>query len=198
MLIVHDSHSAPDAEQPLDVLRWRGRKMGLLEIGYHLIVDRSGAVHRIRDVLAVGSHCPGYNHTSVGVCLIGGLGERNAHVDNFTEAQKLSLTFIAEAFLRQWPMLAQVVGHNELRGYKNTGRPRCPSLSMDKVREGLERKLAGPTLTEMTNGLHPDIANADADAASHAGPRLPYLKAEAHPAGGPHDLGRSVTYGEDS
>lgn len=151
MLIVHDSHSPADAEKPLDVLRWKGRKMGLLEIGYHLIIDRDGCVHRIRDVLCVGSHCPGYNHTSVGVCLIGGLGDKGRHEDNFTANQRTSLTFIAEAFLRQWPMLATVSGHNELRGYKNVGRPKCPSIGMDSVRERLVRG-PGPTLTEMTNG----------------------------------------------
>lgn len=127
--------------------------MGLLEIGYHLVIDRQGCVHRIRDVLCVGSHCPGYNHTSVGVCLIGGLGEKGRHEDNFTTDQRISLACLAEAFVRQWPALTSIVGHNELRGYKNSGRPRCPSLSMDAVRMGL-RSGPGPTLSEMTSNGH--------------------------------------------
>lgn len=146
MLIVHDSHTKPDVEKPVDVLRWQGRKMGLLEVGYHLVIDREGFIHYIRDVLSMGSHCPAYNHVSIGVCLIGGLDADGEHVNNFTLMQTGSLHMIVGCFQRQW-VNGKVLGHNELRGYRE-GPSKCPSIDMNLVRSWVS-DIHGPTLSEM-------------------------------------------------
>lgn len=126
--------------------------MGLLEIGYHLIIDRDGFIHRIRDILSIGSHCPAYNHRSVGVCLLGGLDEHDKHVSNFTPAQYRVLHNVIAAFKREWPF-ADVRGHNELPGYK-TPRFQCPSLDMDAIRAWVT-DARGQTLTEMVPNRSP-------------------------------------------
>jgi len=136
--------------KPLDVLRWQGRKRGLLEIGYHLVVDRSGAVHRIRDVRCVGSHTPGYNHLSVGVCLLGGRDGDDKPADNFTGYQVAALDLIAAAFLREWPR-ARIVRHGDLKGYQGHV---CPPFAIDNLRfKATAWSLEpGPTLSSMTAG----------------------------------------------
>lgn len=139
--------------KPLDVLRWQGRKRGLLEIGYHLVVDRAGAVHRIRHVRCVGSHTPGYNHLSVGVCLLGGRDAEDQPADNFTGYQTAALEAVASAFLREWPA-ARVVRHGDLKGYQGH---LCPAMSLDAtldVATVMAAAEAHPTLSEMTRSRH--------------------------------------------
>jgi hypothetical protein len=130
LLIIHDSHQGPgEWWRPVDVLRWQARKKGLLEVGYHLVVDRDGTTYRTRDVKSVGSHCPGYNHLSVGVCLIGGRDDHGEPEDNFTVSQRCVVGLVAAAFLLEWPK-ARVVGHNELSGYTDS---LCPPVSVKDI-----------------------------------------------------------------
>jgi N-acetylmuramoyl-L-alanine amidase len=152
-MVLHDSHSKPSEEKPVDVLRWQGRTMGLLDIGYHLIIDREGIVHRIRDVRAVGSHAPGFNHLSVGVCLIGGLTEDGKrHEDSFTTEQRSALYRTGAAFLAEWPG-AEIKGHTELKGCQpGKNQVRCPFMDMDAVRVAIIGYGAAPTLSELTKG----------------------------------------------
>lgn len=107
--------------------------MGLLDIGYHLIIDRDGNIHRLRDLETVASHTPGYNHVSIGVCLVGGLDAKgNLCADEWTPTQHAALAIVCRAFLRQWPE-ARVVGHNELKGYRNNSK--CPAYDMHALRK---------------------------------------------------------------
>jgi N-acetylmuramoyl-L-alanine amidase len=138
LLILHDSHTSLDVSKPQEILRWQGRARGLLDIGYHLIIDRTGNIHRLRDLEAVGSHTPGYNHLSIGVCLIGGRDETGKHVeDNFTTAQRTALRLVALAFVRQYPE-GRVVGHRELGGYKQSSK--CPCINVHNIRKMLKPK----------------------------------------------------------
>ncbi|MCW2317110.1 hypothetical protein M2322_002664 [Rhodoblastus acidophilus] len=50
-------------------LRVRARENGLLDIGYHFVIERDGRVIMTRPVGRMGSHTPGCNHDSIGVCL---------------------------------------------------------------------------------------------------------------------------------
>lgn len=130
--------------------------MGLLEVGYHLVIDREGFVHYIRDVLSMGSHCPAYNHISIGVCLIGGLDANGDHSDDFTLLQIGSLHWICGGFLRQWSA-GRIRGHNELKGYRE-GPSACPAIDMNLVRSWIS-DAEGPTLSDMME-RHRDSHNA--------------------------------------
>ncbi len=141
-------------QRPLEHLRWQGRKLGLLEIGYHLIIDRPGWVHRLRPIDAIGSHAPGYNHLSIAICLVGGINEHGVHVDNFTTMQRESLIKHCAGFMVEWPD-AQICGHSELQRFK--GHPRqCPNIDMNMVRADTMafkmEDLACRTLTDMVSG----------------------------------------------
>lgn len=139
-LIVHDSHTAMEATQRGETyLRWRGRQMGLLDIGYHYVIERDGTLIECRPPDAMGSHCPGYNHNSVGVCLVGGL--ENEHlVDNFTADQRAALCVLSVNLNARYGKTLAVKGHTELGRF--IGRHRyhpCPCLDMPTLRDQLKR-----------------------------------------------------------
>lgn len=119
--------------KPVDVLQWQGRQRGLLDIGYHLIVDRDGCIHRIRELDTMGSHTPGYNHESIAVCLVGGKGDDGKPANNFSSQQREAVKLLAMAFLREHPD-GQVKGHKELKGY---GWSHCPAFPMHGLRKDL-------------------------------------------------------------
>jgi hypothetical protein len=79
----------------------------LAHIGYHYVVDLDGAVSFGRQVNEVGAHAAGFNHDTVGICMVGG-AERQAR---YTAAQ--------------WQALAMLV--RELCG--GLGIPAAPALN---------------------------------------------------------------------
>lgn len=134
-LILHDSHTQPDIASAEAHLRWQGRQMGLLDIGYHYIVERDGAVVETRPMYAMGSHTPGFNHESVGVCLIGGRNLGGVVEDNFTGAQRESLAWLLAA-IKDTHGPVSLVGHTELQRFRKHPHP-CPPIDMDALRKDL-------------------------------------------------------------
>lgn len=163
LLVLHDSHSPPSVKRPVEHLRWQGRQRGLLEIGYHLIIGRDGASHLLRPIDVIGSHAPGFNHLSIGICLIGGRDEtRDVPEDNFTPIQRSVLLKYCAGFLTEFPD-AQVCGHSEIQKWKRKGASKtahgCPALDVNAVRlEAMAFKFPDNhtrTLTEMVaNSTH--------------------------------------------
>ncbi|MEW6121270.1 MAG: N-acetylmuramoyl-L-alanine amidase [Pseudomonadota bacterium] len=139
-LIVHDSHTPPSVVDGETYLRHKGRQIGLLDIGYHILIDRDGKVLICRPGDTMGSHTPGYNDESLGVCLLGGANEEGEPEDNFTQVQKDALKWTIEWLWRKWPE-AKVVGHTELARYRKR-KLRCPSLDMGALRASLTHPTA--------------------------------------------------------
>lgn len=147
-LVVHCDHSKPSVRKPIENLRWQGRALGLLDIGYHGIIDRDGCLHLIRSMDLQGSHTPGFNHESVGVCLIGGRDDDGRHVANFTFAQLSTLVSITASFQAYYPQ-ARAVGHSEIQQVRKVGAAsgkrvhagsgrHCPIVDMEEVRREAE------------------------------------------------------------
>jgi N-acetylmuramoyl-L-alanine amidase len=129
-IIVHSSHLSLSIHvDHTAAMRARGREMGLLEIGYHLVIERDGRVAECRPRDAIGSHTPGNNHDSIGVCLAGDA------VSGHTEGQLLQLRALVADLMWQFGRL-KVVGHTELQRYQNR-ELRCPHLDMDAFRESI-------------------------------------------------------------
>ena len=139
-LIVHDSHTPADVVDGETYLRHRGRQMGLLEVGYHILIERSGKLVTSRPIHTMGSHTPGFNDESVGICLLGGATPEGEPEDNFTDAQRDVLRRTLNDLLAKWPE-AKVVGHTELARYRKR-KLRCPSLNMDDLRASLKSPAA--------------------------------------------------------
>lgn len=143
-IILHDSHTLPNVTQTEDVPRWAalahdgGLKMGLMSIGYHFIIERDGAVVPCRDRHLVGSHTPGFNLDSIGVCLVGGREELGGDgVDNFTGEQRHALLRLLHELRQEYPCV-DIVGHTEVQRYRRRDHPPCPPIDMDLLREDLE------------------------------------------------------------
>lgn len=136
VIVIHDSHTKPGIERIVNVLRWQGRRMGLMEIGYHFIIDRDGHLTETRPMALIGTHTPGHDMDSIGVCLIGGRNELGQTEDNFTEDQKRTLFDLIRKLKRDYGGIA-VAGHDELvQGrHRHKGRAvMCPACDMEDLR----------------------------------------------------------------
>lgn len=141
-LILHASHTAEHEAPNLEAwLRVTGRKLGLLDIGYHFVIFADGSHLCTRPHDVMGSHTPGYNKDSIGVVMQGGVrlrpgedGEEiQAQADTFTSAQMETLRFLWGWLNGIYRTELRLDGHGELGRHKL--RPKlCPPCDMDKVR----------------------------------------------------------------
>ena len=122
-IIIHCAATKPSMNVDATVIdRWH-RERGWLKIGYHYVIGRDGSIEIGRQEDTVGAHASGYNATSVGVCLVGGLSEDNEPENNFTDEQWLMLTRLIDGLTSQYPE-AQVIGHN------NVSTKTCPNFDV--------------------------------------------------------------------
>ncbi|KAB2662758.1 hypothetical protein F9K91_21215 [Brucella tritici] len=142
-IVIHDSHTSPDITALEDVPRWTelanegSLKMGLLSIGYHFIIERDGETVECRKRELIGSHAPGHNMDSIGICLVGGRAADGINPeDNFTAAQKHSLMVLIRDLKEQFGPL-EIFGHTEIQRYRQRNKPDCPFLDMDILREDI-------------------------------------------------------------
>lgn len=140
--ILHDAHTLPNLLRPIEWLKVQGRVNGLLSIGFHFVVFEDGELVACRPMPAQGSHCRGFNHNSVGVCLIGGLRHRlgedgeqiDVHCDTFTPAQKDKVRALMVYLEAHYPGI-RLRGHTEMGRHAETHRGfPCPALNMDELR----------------------------------------------------------------
>ncbi|MBD9542195.1 N-acetylmuramoyl-L-alanine amidase [Ensifer sp. ENS04] len=151
-IIIHDSHTEPQINAVQDISRWNldardgALKMGLLSIGYHFIIERDGHVVTGRPLDLIGSHTPGHNMDSIGVCLVGGREHGVSHgVDNFTREQRKELLKLLLSLTDKYGKL-QIKGHSEVQRYRNRSLPPCPAIDMELLREDFGLYQMGITL----------------------------------------------------
>lgn len=86
----------------------------LSHIGYHFVIDVDGTVETGRQVGEIGAHVRGHNTHSVGICLVGGVGEgkEKSHA-RFTTAQWHALELLLRQLEANHPR-AKVYGHRDL------------------------------------------------------------------------------------
>ncbi|GJE18724.1 N-acetylmuramoyl-L-alanine amidase [Methylobacterium marchantiae] len=140
-IVVHSSHFPRDVPNHTKVLRAKGREKGLLEVGYHFVIEPDCRVSECRPQVAIGSHTPGYNQDSIGICLAGDY--RTGH----SPGQLETLLFLVVRLKLEFGDVA-VLGHTELNRYL-TRELRCPHLDMDQLRVALGVALQGETLPPM-------------------------------------------------
>jgi N-acetylmuramoyl-L-alanine amidase len=145
-IILHASHTVPGTKEYLQqFLAAQGRGMGLIEIGYHYLILTDGHLVETRPHDTIGSHCPGYNKDSVGVCMEGGMEEAlqcdcvSPHrpcsleclapepIDNFSEAQWETLRSL-QAYLSPVYGELPIDGHTDLGHHKHR-EAKCPPTS---------------------------------------------------------------------
>lgn len=146
-IIIHCSDSEWGSVN--EIRKWHIQR-GWKDIGYHFVIlngnidsdavvdfpplDGSIEVGRplnedsFLDDTEVGAHALGYNHKSVGICLIG--------KDRFTTKQMSSLEKLLGYMLKIWKLQPSVVlGHYEVDKNKT-----CPNFNVSKLRQRLSRQ----------------------------------------------------------
>lgn len=124
-IIIHCSATPPHMDvSAKDIDLWH-RQKGWMKIGYHYVIKRDGTREVGRKIGEPGAHCVGYNHRSVGVCLVGGVDVAGGKAENnFTEAQWTTLKLTVDELRDQYKD-AFVVGHRDLQAGKE-----CPSFDV--------------------------------------------------------------------
>lgn len=124
-IIIHCSATPAKMDIGVDeITRWH-KERGFYDIGYHYVIRRDGTRQTGRKLEEAGAHVVGFNHASVGVCLVGGMDKTNkTPEDNFTQAQWTSLYLTLKELHEQYPS-AVIVGHRDL----NPGKA-CPSFDV--------------------------------------------------------------------
>lgn len=131
-IVIHCSASGFGDARLID--KWH-RARGWQGIGYHFVVlngnrsdffyrgDDDGKVEPGRDLTHRGAHAKGYNHNSIGICLIGNR--------SFTQRQLFQdLPQLLRELLWKYGLnVGNVVGHNEL-----TDKKTCPNLDLELYR----------------------------------------------------------------
>lgn len=96
---------------------------GWKDVGYHYVIRRNGVIERGRAKFAIGAHVKGYNHNSVGICLVGGCDEEGNEENNFTDEQWDALKWLVGELRCLYPK-AEILGH---RDFPNVHKY-CPSF----------------------------------------------------------------------
>ena len=125
-IVIHCTQTRPS--QDIDartVDRWH-REKGWLKIGYGGLIKRDGTYEQGRKDDAIQAHVKGYNHTSFGLCLVGGALEEDWKLpdDNFTAEQWESLKEQLTRLVKLYPN-ARIVGHYDLDKNKT-----CPNFDV--------------------------------------------------------------------
>lgn len=126
-LVVHCAATRPSQDiGAADIDRWH-RALGWQCIGYHFVIRRDGTVEEGRAVDVIGAHVEGHNSNSVGICMAGGVSEKDVNVpeNNFTEAQFESLKSLLLELRDKYPK-ARIQGH---RDFPHVAKA-CPSFDV--------------------------------------------------------------------
>jgi len=128
-IVIHCSQTRP-SQKDVDakmIDRWH-RERGWLKIGYGGVIKRDGTYEQGRADNAIQAHVKGYNHTSFGLCLVGGALEEDwlKPEDNFTAEQWDSLKKQLTRLVELYPD-ARIVGHYDLDKQKT-----CPNFDVQE------------------------------------------------------------------
>ena len=94
------------------IRRWHVEGRGWDDVGYHFVIEESGALRIGRPLSMPGAHAKGANDKSIGVCLSG-----NGDVYPFQLAQVATLKKLCEALMLTYGIPSErVIGHREVHG----------------------------------------------------------------------------------
>jgi N-acetyl-anhydromuramyl-L-alanine amidase AmpD len=111
-IVVHGSETKDDKDIGVEEIRRSHRQKGWLDVGFHFIIRRDGEVERGRPHDVPGAHVRGYNHVSLGICLVG---------QTYTDVQMKELRVLILDLLKLHPE-AKVCGRRDM-GKANTHNP---------------------------------------------------------------------------
>ena len=143
-IAIHASATKPSMDIGAgEITEWH-RARGWDTIGYHFVIRRDGTLEPGRDIDRVGAHVQGYNSSSIGICMVGGIDARSRSEDNYTDPQWKALETLVTDVLKRYPD-AKVQGHRDFpnvhkdcpcfdaiawarsKGFNTAGKPAKPA-----------------------------------------------------------------------
>lgn len=122
-IIVHCAATKPSQDIGVEEIRRWHLERGFKDIGYHYVIRRDGSIESGRPEWNVGAHAKGYNASSIGVCLVGGLDNEGRPEPNYTPQQWSSLARLVRDLHNRCPN-ADIIGHN------NVAAKDCPCFDV--------------------------------------------------------------------
>jgi N-acetylmuramoyl-L-alanine amidase len=124
-IAIHCSATRPSQDVgAADIRKWH-KAQGWSDIGYHFVIRRNGKIEKGRSVDAVGAHVAGFNASSVGICMVGGVKQSDftKAENNFTKEQFAALRSLLTWVSARYPK-AKVRGHRDFPKVNKA----CPSF----------------------------------------------------------------------
>ncbi len=113
-IVIHCSATKEDHDIGVEEIRRWHRQRGWLDVGYHYVIKRDGALETGRPNDVPGAHARGFNHVSLGICLVGGVeSDGKTPEANFTAPQWDTLKELVRDQKYLHPE-AEVLGHRDL------------------------------------------------------------------------------------
>ena len=126
-IVVHCSATRPSQDIDAKTIDTWHKERGFDKIGYHYVIKRNGNVETGRDEQTQGAHALGYNHNSLGVCLVGGANQDDYKKaeNNFTPDQWNSFGYLIDQLEEKY-LGVKVIGHNEI------SKKECPTFDVQE------------------------------------------------------------------
>jgi N-acetylmuramoyl-L-alanine amidase len=124
-IAIHCSATRPSQDVGVaDIRKWH-KAQGWSDVGYHFVIRRNGKIEKGRAVDAVGAHVAGFNASSVGICMVGGVSQKDftKAENNFTKEQFAALRSLLTWVSARYPK-AKVRGHRDFPKVNKA----CPSF----------------------------------------------------------------------
>jgi N-acetylmuramoyl-L-alanine amidase len=124
-IAIHCSATRPSLDVGVKEIREWHKNQGWEDIGYHYVIRRNGKVEKGRPEGMVGAHVANFNATSIGVCLVGGVSQKDytKAENNFTSEQFAALKVLLTQLVAKYPGVV-IKGH---RDFPRVAKA-CPSF----------------------------------------------------------------------
>lgn len=97
-----------------------------IHCGYHIIIRRNGLLETGRPYRETGAHCRGRNKHSIGICIVGGMNEKDKPDSNFTMSQYETLSIICSSFDMDFPGII-------FSGHRDHSKKTCPCFDVNSL-----------------------------------------------------------------
>lgn len=118
-IVIHCADTPSDMDIGVEEIRMWHLRRGWFDVGYQWVIRRDGTIETGRPSDRPGAHARGFNHISLGICLVGGKDGEN----NFTDDQFDALAGLVTGLKQAHPG-AEVLGHRDLPNVNKL----CPSF----------------------------------------------------------------------
>jgi N-acetylmuramoyl-L-alanine amidase len=135
-IAIHCAATKPSQDIGEAEIRQWHKDRGWSDVGYNVVIRRSGLIEIGRPLDWQGAHVAGYNDEAIGVCLVGGIDDDGKPANNFTTDQFVSLLACLR-FLRRYAPDARIQGHRDFPGVLKD----CPSFNVRAWLESVDPQL---------------------------------------------------------